>query len=89
MSAAKDLIRPGDIVIGRHKDSKDAFLRWRVESMNVGQGKRWSYIVDYPLVKGQEPIMIETAVLLSNCRKATQEEVDAIVVVIPTKEASR
>lgn len=81
-----EAIKAGDIVIAKRRDPKfNSYLRWRVESMNVGQGKRWSWIVDYPLVKGQEPIMIETQVLCASCRKAAKEEREAIVVCLSTK----
>lgn len=79
-------IKAGDIVIAKRRDPKfNSYLRWRVESMNVGQGKRWSWIVDYPLVKGQEPIMIETEVLCASCRKATKEEREAPAISLTLK----
>lgn len=88
MSRLGSVIKSGSIVIGKHPGTKDAFNRWRVESMNVGDGKRWSYILDYPLVVGQEPLMIETSVLIANCRLADKDEINALVVCIPTGKES-
>jgi hypothetical protein len=78
-------IKAGDIVIALN-DRNGTFDRWQVTAMHQGEGKRWSYIVDWPLKSGQEPMMMETKVLLSLVRKAQPHERSANVIL--SEEAS-
>lgn len=80
-----DQIKAGDIVIALN-DRNGTFDRWQVTAMHTGEGKRWSYIVDWPLKPGQEPMMMETSVLLALVRKAKEHEKNAQV--IPAQEAA-
>lgn len=74
-----DQIKAGDIVIALN-ERNGTFDRWQVTAMHMGEGKRWSYIVDWPLKPGQEPMMMETSVLLSLVRKAKEHERNALVI---------
>jgi hypothetical protein len=77
------VIKSGSIVIALHPKNGE-YHRWTVAAKH----DRWSFITGYPTVPSQEPLMIETSVLLKNCRLAEKHEVDALVVAATAKKES-